>query len=405
MIAKAKTSQSTGKFGEAGDAAERQMAYYLERDFGSSPNVQLFHDLRIEHKGHAAQIDHLIIHRYGMVIVESKSISGRVQINAHGEWIRFWGGGRKQGMASPIQQAKLQRDLLLDLLEDHAEQLLDKVLAGLVQARFGGCPFMLLVAISDHGIIERKGANPPEVMKADQICDRIYEEAMRHKRSRLTLCLKDPDYGMYRINAKEMKRLTDFLVSRHTPLRPEMEAADEAAADAADDPAPPVARPARAAETNRRPQRSKAPNGKAPARKARTSASEAVSAEGKAGEPGSKVGKSAGSVAASAPSVAPQAAPGAAPANGKPGSSQPANGQPAPAELVCRHCASGDIYVTNGRYGYYFKCRACEGNTPIDYTCTACGKKGRIGKSGLNFDRVCTECGSEERVWVNRAED
>ncbi|MCB9867417.1 MAG: NERD domain-containing protein [Phycisphaerales bacterium] len=43
------------------------------------------HDPHGTHKGHAAQIDHLIIHRYGMAIVESKSISGRVQTTPHGE--------------------------------------------------------------------------------------------------------------------------------------------------------------------------------------------------------------------------------------------------------------------------------------------------------------------------------
>jgi hypothetical protein len=57
--------------------------------------------------------------------------------------------------------------------------------------------------------------------------------------------------------------------------------------------------------------------------------------------------------------------------------------------------------VTVGRYGFYFKCTACQKNTPIDYACPACGKKGYIGKQGTQVFRVCEACGREELIWTN----
>ena len=54
----------------AGRKAEGQIAFYLKRAF--------------EH-GDAAQIDHLVFHRWGMILVESKSVTGTVRVNEHGE--------------------------------------------------------------------------------------------------------------------------------------------------------------------------------------------------------------------------------------------------------------------------------------------------------------------------------
>lgn len=325
MIAKSKTSTNSGTFGKAGDKAEKQMAYYLDREFGANPNVHLFHDLRMEHGDVAAQIDHLVLHRYGMIIVESKSVTSKVRINKHGEWIRCW-RGRDKGMPSPVQQAKQQGELLARLLDVNAEQLLGKVV-GIIQARFGSFPLQVLVAISDDGIIERRGVDLPEVLKADQICDRIISEVTRHKRGRLTLGLGDGNYGSRKLKPGETERVVAFLLERHTPLKPE----PVAAAKMPDAGVPPPSKQPQASNTS---------------------------------------------------AVLPSA-----PMSHKP--------------MACKHCNGTNIIATDGRYGYYLKCRDCDKNTPIDYTCAACGKKGRIRKRKLKFDRVCKACSHEEHVWTN----
>lgn len=67
----------------------------------------------------------------------------------------------------------------------------------------------------------------------------------------------------------------------------------------------------------------------------------------------------------------------------------------------CRGCGSGDLSVEYGRYGYYFKCRTCEGNTPIKIGCGHPGHKERIRKERLNFYRECKDCGTSSLFFVN----
>lgn len=69
------------KFAKAGKEAEEQMSFYLRRAFADNKNIYVFNDLCLEHEDDAAQIDHLIFHQYGVVIIESKSVTNRVEIN------------------------------------------------------------------------------------------------------------------------------------------------------------------------------------------------------------------------------------------------------------------------------------------------------------------------------------
>lgn len=43
-------------------------------------------------RGEYAQIDHLVVHPFRLVNIESKSIHGEVKVNGHGEWSRSYRG-------------------------------------------------------------------------------------------------------------------------------------------------------------------------------------------------------------------------------------------------------------------------------------------------------------------------
>lgn len=120
-------------------------------------------------------------------------------------------------MPSPIQQAKLQRDFLRALLSKNKEGLRDKRLLGSIQPGFKNCPIDICIAISDSGIIRRIDTNPPELLKADSVCDRIREEIARHKKASGLLSRLDGDYGLWALSSGELQRVCEFLVERHTP--------------------------------------------------------------------------------------------------------------------------------------------------------------------------------------------
>ena len=217
MIAKApdqKTSED--RFLSAGIEAERQMHFYLERAFGRADDVVVFGDLRLVDGNRVCQIDHLVMHRYGLAIVESKSVSGGVEVNEHEEWVRRF-GGRVQGMPSPILQAGRQRDFLIPLLQEHRTKLRNRLL-GLRQKGFLHCPVDIFVAISDHGRIKRRGVDPPELKKADQIPQAIQAIIERHRKgSSLLRGSARSNDGMWELNAEEMTRVRTFLLVRHQP--------------------------------------------------------------------------------------------------------------------------------------------------------------------------------------------
>lgn len=159
----------------AGIKAQEQLAFYLKRAFENSPTTLVYNDLRIPNKAadNHAQMDHLILFPQGMIIVESKSVSTAVRINDRNEWTRKWTGAW-QGMSSPIQQARRQGDFFRNILQENRESLRGKALFGTIQRGFKFMPLHVLVAISDNGSIDRTNENP-EVLKADQIPDRIKE--------------------------------------------------------------------------------------------------------------------------------------------------------------------------------------------------------------------------------------
>ena len=87
------------KIQKYGHDAEKQMAFYLKRAFQNKSDVVVINDLRIQMDDDTAQMDHLIIHRFGFIVVESKSVTAKISINEHGEWSRYYRNSSK-GMPS-----------------------------------------------------------------------------------------------------------------------------------------------------------------------------------------------------------------------------------------------------------------------------------------------------------------
>lgn len=191
--------EGAGKFELSGRKAEEQMAFYLRRFFGSSADVDVLNYLRIDLNGEVAQMDHLVLHPFGLLIVESKSVSDGVQITDDGQWMR-WFNKKPSGMASPITQAQLQGRLLKELLEKTVKQ----------KGFFDNIRLDVLVAISDGGTITwPKSGALPEVCKADQVPDRINNRIEQFRKLR-----NEADI----LTGKHRSVIADFLLKAHRPL-------------------------------------------------------------------------------------------------------------------------------------------------------------------------------------------
>lgn len=192
--------QSDDKFAKSGRAAEEQMAFYLKRFFANDPNILILNSIRLEEDGDAAQIDHLAIHPYGFVIIESKSVHGKVQIKDDGQWIRWFGQNQSKGMPSPITQALLQEKFFRSYLGRSAKN----------ERLFNAIPFDNFVAISNEGvIIWPKSGQVPGVCKTDQVPEKIIEAIAKQAKSPKALVL----------TPENRKKIADFLLIKHRPLQ------------------------------------------------------------------------------------------------------------------------------------------------------------------------------------------
>lgn len=356
----------------AGERAEQQMAFYLHRAFAADESVLVLNDLRLadstqpEYNGvdGACQIDHLVLHRFGAFIVESKSVADEISIRKDGtggdEWRRVY-GRREQGMDSPIRQVERQAKFLRAFLHPHTERLLEKkppiirtiskLFTGSAYWSFDAMPIQIIIAVSGSGIINRvRGWKEPSdpfqcfVCKADEVTNKIASELDRH-RSIFGDSSDNPNYGAWWITQQALARTCAFLFDSHAP-------------------------------------------------RDRSDASQVVST----------VPAPVASTASAAPRTT--SAPVPIPPAPRPASA-PNVSRITPQAAVCKHCGGSDLVANWGQYGYYWKC-ACGKNTPVPTICHNCNTEGhrgqtvRIRKEGPKFFRCCDSCGVQQLIWTNQ---
>lgn len=198
---------------KAGHEAEKQMSHYLLRKYHNDKNIFVINTLRFPWLDGYAQIDHLILHRYGAIIIESKSVSSKVRYNEHEEWNRLW-NNHWDKMENPIKQAERQGKALHDLLCDHTDQLRGKLL-GLMQMGFKYMAIDCIVAISDQCIGIQRPTNDPykdTVVKADLVTDQVDGIIAAYKKKDSIFFKGEPPWT---VGHNELEKIYEFLLNRH----------------------------------------------------------------------------------------------------------------------------------------------------------------------------------------------
>ena len=183
----------------AGRIAQDRMAYHLRRFFGKSEEVDVLNYLRVGSGSEVAHVDHLLLHPYGLLVVERENLTGRVQIKDDGQWIR-WRNDEPSEMRSPITRAYLRALSLKAFLDKNVKQ----------KGFFDGVELDILVAVPDTDTIQWPTMGPMvEVCNADQVFERVNQRVAQCRRVALAAGV---------LNASERRRLGEFLRSLHRPL-------------------------------------------------------------------------------------------------------------------------------------------------------------------------------------------
>lgn len=186
-----------------GAKAEADAAYQLDFDLRDSRHWAVIHDLRIDLDGRVAQIDHLVISRMLEVFVcESKSYTGGVKVNEHGEWSTYR-DRRPIGIPSPVEQNRRHIKVLEEVIELGHVKLPRRLIA--IKPNFKN-----IVLVSASGLITRPRKKLPDldsVVKVDQF--------------RTYLANRDfPDRQMLKlVGSDTLEAFGRQLVALHSPAR------------------------------------------------------------------------------------------------------------------------------------------------------------------------------------------
>ena len=376
----------------AGVKGERESAYLIDFHLKDSTRTAVVHDLRLVlDDGRVAQIDHLLIHRTRRIyILETKHFAHGVKITEQGEFLR-WNDWKKtyEGMPSPLSQN-----------ERHA-LVLRKVLETL---GLGESPIETLVLVAPEARIDRpRKFDTSQVVKADQFMERLHKSLEGAPvLTVLSGLLKNTVSDSIGDIAKKLVALhrpsTSDYMARFGVQRDALMQAAPAPSRA--DPAPPSpAAPASEAPAGR----AAAPQEPDPARPAPPRSAPSASMEREpalatvdAPRAGPRV------VIQPQGSTARPMAHGAAGAASTHAVDAPmASHDTAAQPHACRSCGGADLSIVWGKYGYYFKCGGCGGNTPFSVGCGGADHKERIRKDGRHFYRECAGCGTSSLYFTN----
>lgn len=188
---------------EAGYRAEKDNAYYLDFAFEKSKNVLLLHDIRLEHNGRVAQFDHILISRFGIELLETKSSKGTMTINEDGS-LTLKNKNYTNTYPNPLEQSKRHALVLREFIDSHV--LLSKRVD-----IFGGIEISSKVLIHPNTNITNKKL-PDGFQRGDSFVSN------RNKELDSVGFFKAVTLISKAYNIEKAKEIAELLINAHTPV-------------------------------------------------------------------------------------------------------------------------------------------------------------------------------------------
>ncbi len=288
---------------ENGYKAEKENAYYLDFGFKDNKHNVLLHDIRIEYNGQVAQIDHIIINRFGIETLESKSQGGKLTIKNDGS-LDVEYGKKIETFPNPIEQNNRHIEVLKKFLKETMELSSNHKLFGI--------PISSMVLINPKTTISNQ-----KLPKGFARADSFRTERIKNIDKMGAIEVFKSIGGV--MNFKRVEEIANFLIKSHKPKKFDYLKKY------------PIKKDAKNSEN--------IPN------------------------------------------------------------------KPIQAHIkerpLCSKCKSSNIEIRYGKYSYYFKCLACDGNSSIALKCKDKSCKPKLKKRKLSFYQVCENCGKNELFFTN----
>lgn len=186
-----------------GIESEQQNAYYIDFYVADSKHLIALHDIRLEHNGRTAQIDHMIMNRFGIELLESKSFKGTLTINDDNSLDVNY-NGKIKSFPNPLEQSRRHADVLQKFIQDNAD-------LGKRVELLGGFEIKSVVLIHPETTITNKKL-PDNFFRADTYMSKRTEEVDKIG------VLEVFKLVSKMINIDSVKELAELIKSSHRPL-------------------------------------------------------------------------------------------------------------------------------------------------------------------------------------------
>lgn len=150
---------------KAGIVGEDRILFELRN---SHLSLVVIHDLHLEFEGLTAQIDFLVLTRRRNFVLECKNLYGDISVNARGDFVRSFGGRRREGIYSPITQNQRH----LGLMKRINLSMKGAIMSALLSPRFDDLYRGLVVLANPKTILHDRNAKKEvkqQLVRGDQL--------------------------------------------------------------------------------------------------------------------------------------------------------------------------------------------------------------------------------------------
>jgi len=184
-----------------------EAATRLRNAFKNNEDVLLLNDIRMPYsEERTINIDQVVIHSYGITLISSRAIYGKIEVNYRGDWSRNV-KGREIAMQNPVELYKHLSKNLRENLTENLDVLLTRSKGS--QRTFENMPIDVLFIQALKSSILGTGINQSNI---------IFVEALTQSINRTFVAYKKREFQMYggldtfKISQSDMYAIANFLM-------------------------------------------------------------------------------------------------------------------------------------------------------------------------------------------------
>lgn len=147
-----------------------EVANRLKSAFQANDDVIVINDAPVQVEERIVNVDHLVLHPYGIVLVNSRSLFGRIEVNYRKQWNRV-SKNRETPMENPIELFKYVTRDLRDHLIKNTQDILSKTNNN--QRTFDGVPIEAWFVKAPKTSIHDNGINQSNIIISEQLTQNI----------------------------------------------------------------------------------------------------------------------------------------------------------------------------------------------------------------------------------------